>query len=298
MTVERFEKLFKSTSLENKVTFPHDLLGSFDISAEFLDEIRELVIKILVLGTDLFPGKNNCKKVDFSRLLEVLRKTKVIKLEKHPDLFTLLEKLLVREISKSVNVKKFKGIEFPVNLRIVHPEPPTGYLVKKNPTDFFHCDPWAGEPEDIVNVLLHVYSLPQSSSINFLDTVDTNHEAIKAYKGSYLSGQPLIKKLPALNLSSNNGRVLIFDPFLPHATRRGLDDIRISIDFRMRINDPYSTLDRNWFHRKIPWSKYWLLPQTGFCRYHEKYLEEIKALTKSGKTKAVHLRKERYEVEK
>ena len=53
MTVERFEKLFKPTSLENKVTFSHDLLGSFDISAESLDEIRELVIKILVLGTCL-----------------------------------------------------------------------------------------------------------------------------------------------------------------------------------------------------------------------------------------------------
>ena len=44
-----------------------------------------------------------------------------------------------------------KRIEFPVTLRIAHPKKPN--QVKKYQTSSIHCDPWAGEPKDLINIV-------------------------------------------------------------------------------------------------------------------------------------------------
>jgi len=291
VSLEPIKNIFKPDIVGGVVDSPHELLHVFDFPTDVLSEIQELVTAIITKGIGPAKAKINASKVNFINLLETLRKTKVIELERDPDLFTILEGILIKEISKVLDIRKFKGIEFPVNVRVVHPVAPDGYLLGANPTDLFHCDPWAGEPDDIINVLLYLYCSPKSSRVQFINVSPMHYKAIKEHKGSYRSIQHFLSELPLVNLSAKSGQVLVFNSFLPHATKRGIDDIRISIDFRLRKSDPYKTEDSKWLRKKIPWSKYWFLPTTDFSTYQEKYSYEIKTLRSLGDPKPIHLRR-------
>ena len=50
-----------------------------------------------------------------------------------------------------------------------------------------------------------------------------------------------IKKLPSLNLSHKNGSMFIFNCFTPHNSIREGKEVRLSLEFRLRLSDPYKS---------------------------------------------------------
>ena len=100
MSLEPIKNIFKPDIVGSVVDSPHELLHVFDFPTDVLNEIQELVTAIIAKGIGPAKAEINTSKVDFINLLEILRKTKVIELERDPDLFTILEGILIKEISK------------------------------------------------------------------------------------------------------------------------------------------------------------------------------------------------------
>jgi len=84
-------------------------------------ELFELRKKVL----SIFSKSEKKDFKNFSKLMVFLNKTKSFFLKKDLDLMVDLESYLVKLLKKRGLINKYiKGIEFPINIRIVHPEKP------------------------------------------------------------------------------------------------------------------------------------------------------------------------------
>ena len=226
----------------------------------------------------------------FGKLMLFLNKTNVFYLKKDLDLMVGLESCLVKLLKKRGLINKhIKGIEFPINIRIVHPEKPKKFKSKYD-TGSIHCDPWAGEPNDLVNIVLYLQVNKVSPKINIYD-IDQNQANYffhlnKYYKNKfflntkkYFKEMEKIKKLPSLKLSHKNGSMFIFNCFTPHNSIREGKDVRLSLEFRLRTINPYKST-KYWFNQTNRRGRYWNIYKREFETFESKLSYELASLNK------------------
>jgi len=262
-------------------------------------ELFELRKKVL----SIFSKSEKKDFKNFSKLMVFLNKTKSFFLKKDLDLMVDLESYLVKLLKKRGLINKYiKGIEFPINIRIVHPEKPKKFKSKYD-TGSIHCDPWAGEPKDLINIVLYLQVNRASPKINIYD-IDQNKanyfsRLSKYYKNKfflntkkYFKEMEKIKKLPTLKLLHKNGDLFIFNCFTPHNSIREGKDVRLSLEFRLRLSDPYKS-KKYWLNKTNRRGRYWLLPDNNIRNFSDKYEREIIKIKKmKGHKKKINLRNE------
>ena len=97
---------------------------SENIQQKELIKLRKKVLEIFSKSE-----KRNFK--SFNKLMLFLNKTKVFFLKKDLDLMVGLESSLIELLKKKGLINKYiKGIEFPINIRIVHPQKPKKFKSK------------------------------------------------------------------------------------------------------------------------------------------------------------------------
>lgn len=262
---------------------------SIRMSEPELSEISSLACRIIsgsaseLKDTQIAPG-------DRLALIDALNRTNRISITKKLDEFVELEDLVLEMLRSRGALKGVKGIEFPFNLRVSHPTPPPEYLTLPNPTDLPHCDPWAGVPGDTINFFFYIEVDDSASQLEFLDIGREDLEAFEKYAGCYREAAPLLEGLTPLKVTAEPGQGYVFNSYQVHRTRRGTDNIRISIDFRLRLEDPYAVLDENWFHPRVSWHRYWHLPKGRVRTFAERCRLELQELRAQGTDEAVKFR--------
>ena len=183
---------------------------------------------------------------------------------------TKLEKILCNYFTKIKILNKFiKGIQFPMDIRIVHPKQPNKIKKKKYLTSSIHCDTWTEEPKDIINGILYLAVDKKSPKIDILKTSEKDINIYKKYSNTYqnkffLNSKKYFSILRELQnkqtykLKHVNGQMMIFNGFTPHQTIREGKKVRLSLEFRLKTKNPYKDVSK--------WSKgnnharYWFLP--------------------------------------
>lgn len=285
MSYDKF-KFFESEgwlAYDAAKTWSSNLIKQFQVSPLQLASIRQIALSII--KEDIISDEVSLENVNnFEELIVSLRKTNTVTIRKSKSKYFQLESVILDALEKVVPLENFAGIEFPVNLRVSHPVAPTGYLEIDTPTDHFHCDPWAGEPKDTVNFFMYLYGSKNASSIELLDVNSKEISRLQKFVGAYRDAQSLIEDFSAIKYEPKSGSGFLFNPFVPHRTKRVGTDIRISIDFRLRLQDPYKIIDENWSHPRVPWSRYWNLPEKSDLTFESRCQTEIDNLKKRGLT--------------
>ena len=197
---------------------------SFKVEKKIISEINDCVVEIFNEN-----GKKNFKKI--YQIQNFLNKTKFYKLKKDLNLMTKLEKILCNYFTKTKILNKFiKGIQFPMDIRIVHPKQPDKIRKKKYLTSSIHCDTWTEEPKDIINGILYLAVDKKSPKIDILKTSEKDIDIYKKYSNTYqnkffLNSKKyfsILKKLKnkkTYKLKHVNGQMMIFNGFTPHQTK-------------------------------------------------------------------------------
>lgn len=289
----RFFKLQKNNKL-----FVDKQLISFNIGQKNLKIISNYVKK-------LFELNEGCKFKSIQDVQKFLNTTSYYSLNKNLDIMTKLESFILEYLKKKKIINKtIVGVEFPFNIRIVHPS--NQHQIKKRySTTSIHCDPWAGEPDDMINIIINLVINNQTSNVRIIKT--TNSEAnfykklCKTYKKrDFLNSKKYFEELKKLKekktyqINNVPGQVFIFGGFLPHYTFKRGNQVRLGLEFRLRTKDPFSTLDK-WQSRLNRSGRYWYIPNKNHQDFKSKIKNEFLIINKN-KNKKLFLKLRKQEI--
>ena len=292
MTIDNYFNLLQTSKNYRNIN-NNTLLGK--LKRRQIDILKKNVVKI-------FSKSENKKFRSMNSLMKFLNKTKIYYLKKDLDLMVDLENYILRTFN-SLNLinSSIKGIEFPINIRIVHPSKPIKFKSKYD-TGSIHCDPWAGEPEDLVNVVIYLNVKKDTPKINIFETSQENLSKFKLknrfYKNKfflntkeYFKIHKILRLMKSKKLNHTNGNFFIFNCFVPHNSIRTGKNVRLSLEFRLRTKNPYNNLNY-WLNKTNRRGRYWLLPNKRTKSFHERFLNEIKNLKRQkGSKKKISMRK-------
>lgn len=273
---------------KNRKLFLDNQLISFNLGKKRLNVVNKLV-------KNLFELNEGKKFKDLKDVQKFLNKTKYYKLEKNLDVMTRLESFVLECLkNKKLLNKDIVGMEFPINVRIVHPSSPSQIKTRYS-TGSIHCDPWAGEPDDLINVIINLAINNKTSEIKILKTSNNETQFYKKLGNTYKNKNFLnskkyfkiidqLEKKDTYNLKNIPGQVFIFGGYLPHHTYRRGDQVRIGLEFRLRTQSPfYST--KNWNNRLNRSGRYWHLPKKRILNFEDKLKFEYSNIDKYVKKK-------------
>lgn len=265
-----------SWSKINDFVFDHDFVKAFAFTEIEISSINSLVAEIIQKSS----GDRTIKSL--SEIRQDLDQTTTFALRtgRCLDEFVRLENLIVGLFEERELTKNLVGIQFPIDLRVVHSKPPPGYLDRKDAVDYLHCDGWRGEPNDGVNCLIYCDVGEESSHVQ-LYNVDREHiSEMEMYKGKEEDAWPVVKKYPEVEFKHQAGQAIFFDSYSPHRTKRMGDKVRISLNFTFRRVDPYNIIDERWFRPRQNWSKYWYLPKEKARSFNDRLEIELETIDK------------------
>lgn len=244
------------------------------------DSINEVIYEIVFNSMDAASRQTAKSSKNREAILEQLNQTTSfsIAMLEQIDTFVELERRVLAAFNKLGVLEALPAVQFPMDIRVVHPEAPPKYLEKRDAIDYMHTDSWRGEPPDIVNVVLYNHVTDDCSHLVVLDVPPGGIDVFASYTGEEKEALPLYEHLPELDIAHRDGAMYLFDAYNPHRTKRNGNSVRISLNFSFRRNDPYSTLDEKWDRPRQPWSKYWLTNVQRAKSFEERCQLELSAL--------------------
>jgi hypothetical protein len=201
-----------------------------------------------------------------------------INFEKNADRFVHLEQLIVNYLNEKGLLKQIKGIQFPIDVRVVQATPPPGYLDRKDAIDYIHCDGWRGEPNDGVNCLLYCWANEDCSRLHILDLPEQRMDDMVNFQGDERNTGNLLQGLRPIEFEHKSGVLVLFDSYAPHCAERHGSRTRISLNFSLRREDVYRVFDDRWARKRQSWDKFWRLPQSGVSTFKERCASELSQL--------------------
>lgn len=274
----------------NKKLFLDNQLITFNLGKKRLTIVNNLV-------KNLFEFNENKKFKNLKHVQKFLNKTKYYKLEKNLDIMTKLENYVLECFKdKKLLNNHIVGMEFPINIRIIHPSSPSQIRTRYS-TASIHCDPWAGEPNDMINVIVNLIINNKTSKIKIIKTSNKESQFYKKLGNTYKNKNFLnskkyfnildqLKKKKTYNLKNAPGQVFIFGGYLPHYTQRKGDQVRIGLEFRLRTRSPFYSI-KNWNNRLNRSGRYWHLPKKNILNFEEKLKFEYSKINEYEKKKNV-----------
>ena len=288
------KSFFKAQKKINSRYFKDTNLMCFRIDNKVLSEINDCVV-------DLFNYNENKIFKNITEVQKFLNKGNFYKLKRNLNTMVKIEKIIYNYFSKlKIFDKKIKGIQFPIDLRIVHPKKPK-QLENKYLTSSIHCDTWTEEPIDNKNVIIYLVVKKDTPKIKI---IKTNNQEINRYKKhatsykkkfflyskKYFSILKELESKDSYKINHKNGEVIIFNSFLPHQTIREGNEVRLRLEFRLKTENPYKNT-HNW--KKINnHARYMFLPNGIDDDFFQRMKSELKKIKKLRNSKKIaNLRK-------
>ncbi|MEW6055571.1 MAG: hypothetical protein AB1540_03080 [Bdellovibrionota bacterium] len=281
------ENLSKSSSVLFDRTYAKSVLIDKDDFSRLHDTVFSIIRHSLVLNQKADPSQLDSA----PKILAMVDQTVSLQLTKNLALYVELEAAVTECLLKLGVLKGISGIEFPMNVRVAHGNPPPGYMQREDATDYLHSDIWADEPKDIVNGLIYVDGDIDATYMELYDCPESHVKSIESYTGAYKGGSKLAAGCPQIDYSPQKSQLLLFDGVCPHQTVRKGGKTRVSVDFRIRRADPYQCIDSRWERERVPWGKYWHLPQVKRTSFESRCEDELNHLLKSRNEAAYNARK-------
>ncbi len=199
------------------------------------------------------------------------------------------------QILKQIIKKSFKSIEFPANIRISHNKPPKGYLQRPYATDNIHQDSWSGEPSDSYIFFMYIFLYKKCSYMKMFyknSKLNRRRKTLKSYKELKINENDLKK----YDFSKKSGNAILFDTNTPHKSVRGKNGIRISLDVRFRLKNPYIKNKKIYSIKEfstnkiLKQGKFWHPPTKKLSTFKNKLNYEYEKIQEIGNAKALNLR--------
>jgi hypothetical protein len=265
--LQYWSRLAANPAFRARVAFEEPLASGINLGAADMAEIQAQVFKIIGgsfedVGAHIDPASIAGRAALIDRLNGTTRFA--VNVRGQLDAFVKLELALLDCFGSLGLLDGIMGLQFPVDIRVVHAQPPDGYLDRRDAVDYLHCDPWRGEPPDLVNVVLYCVASDNASQLE-LYSIDRNELPIfEAYAGDERDSDMLLRGRPPVRFEHQPGQLILFDGYLPHRTQRRGTEIRISLNFSLRRADPYAVIDERWDRPRQAWDKFWSL-NDGTC---------------------------------
>ena len=208
------------------------------------------------------------------------------------DRFVALEVELLDIFTRIGLMHGIVGWQFPVDIRVVHPKPPENYLERKDATDYLHCDPWRGEPVDLVNIVQYCEVNDHTSQLELYRVDPHELPRFEAYKGDERDSEYLLEGRAPVAFNHRPGQVIVFDGYLPHRTRRLGDSVRISLNFSLRRSNPYGVIDEAWDRPRQAWHKFWFTNEARVTTFADRCREELRRIAATESKQALEARQE------
>ena len=205
-----------------------------------------------------------------------------IDLRNNKDLMVKIEFQLVKLINSIFPDLDDHSMQFPVNIRLIGKDRPSGYMEKPYATDYLHSDIWSGAPRDSRNFFMYVYISNDASHLRIYET--SSNKLIKELTGNYKKHNINEHDLLEFNLPHKDGIFCTFDPYCLHKTIRTNSGFRISVDFRTRnqccytLNNQYIS-ENDFIKTKMgnPYGlgHYWTMSSKEFKNFKNKVKYEL-----------------------
>ena len=274
------KKYFNYQKKINSKFFLDFNLISFNIEKKILLEINKCVV-------DLFNYSEDKNFKNINQVQKFLNKTKFYHLKRNLNIMTKIEKIICNHFLKLKIFNKFiKGIQFPIDIRIAHPKKPKQLKNKKYLTTSIHCDTWTEEPKDIINGIIYLVVNKNTPKIDILkcnkkDIIKYNKYS-NSYKNKfflnskkYFSILRELKNKKSCQINHKNGQAMIFNGFVPHQTIVEGNEVRLSLEFRLKTKNPYKEVYK--WRKNNNHGRYWFLPNDNemdfFQRLKYEYLK-------------------------
>lgn len=280
-----------------KVIFKFPLARCEELAQPELDEVNARVFDIIGRswpGGTFGGGKLDMRAVSARReLLQALNGTSHFSIDTKGNLDRLvaLEVELMKIFRRHGLMEGIVGWQFPIDIRVVHPRAPDNYLKRRDATDYMHCDPWRGEPDDLINVVLYCEVGDSSSQLELYSVNPEELPRFEAYTGDEQQSEFLLEGRPPVAFSHRPGQLITFDAYLPHRTRRMGDAVRISLNFSLRRLSPYAVIDGRWDRPRQAWHKFWFVNDTQATTFSGRCREELRQIAETGSAEALVARR-------
>jgi hypothetical protein len=277
------KKYFDYQKKINSNLFTDYNLITLNISQKFLLDINKCVVNLFNYSEDKH-FKN------LHQVQKFLNKTKFYSLKKNLNLMTKLEKVVYNYLLKIKIINKhIKGIQFPIDIRIAHPNKPKQLKKKKYLTSTIHCDTWTEEPTDIINGILYLVVNKNTPKISILQSdkhdISKYRKYAHTYKNQFFLNSKkyfsIVKELESkksCQFKHKNGQLMIFNGFVPHQTIVEGNEVRLSLEFRLRTKNPYKEINkwRNYNNH----GRYWFLPSGNEDNFFQRLKTEYSKIKK------------------
>ena len=189
------------------------------------------------------------------------------------------------------------SLQFPINIRLFNPE--DNLKKHKYSTDNIHTDVWSGAPLNSRQFILYIIADNKSSYCKMFRSIG-NKVKYRKFRGKYKDIVIDTKDLKEIKYKVQDGKLISFDSMCPHYTffSKKTDHLRISLDFRVKYDNPYKKdnkiISKNQFiNSKIGqpgWGYYWKFTKKTFKNLNKKIIFELN-FSKSLSNYAYNLRK-------
>jgi len=247
-----------------------------------LKAICEEAYGIIEKSLEAVGARSSMEPYDEAALLHDLNKLARIYMVKDLDAFARLESRLVASMKKRGILEGVCGMEFPMNIRVMHGEIPPDSINFPLASHHLHCDLWADEPEDSLINLLYLGGDVNSTYCEFYEFPQSEVESLETYRGPYNGYNGPKDNFTLIPLPPAPGQFAAFDIITPHKTTRLGGKARISIDFRLRRDYPYCPESEAWNRDHIPFSRYWFINPDEVSSFAEKCQYELGRLKREG----------------
>ncbi len=278
--------------ITRKVRVPHPLLAEVKLLEEEVADLQSLALSFIAYSSSI-PAATSAS--------EILRRLETSQFKPKRNAHHLLIPL-ERRVSQMLHLMDFHqsspGLEYPINVRVVHGKLSDDYDKKSYPTTTVHSDIWAGEPADTLQMIIPLMGNVQSNICQWYETDTECFELYLSNLSNYPSTLAGLGEVRAIPHTFEVGTLYFFDSALPHQTIRKEGGVRLSLDFRLRRLFPYA--DPKWVPRmrreRGAYDRYYLFPPEPYpySSFEQKLDHEIEILEKLGFVEFAALRRREY----
>ena len=197
-----------------------------------------------------------------------------------------LERRIVEILHELKIHERVLGLEYPINIRVVHGKPFESFKRKSYPTNLIHTDVWAGEPADTIQLLIPILGNVEQNYCQWYKIDEGEFDSYVTNYADYKTAGEQLTKAKAISHGFEIGKMYVFDSAMPHRTVQQGGGVRISLDIRVRRLFPYA--DPAWLPRmrrdRGAYSRYYTFPGTpyAFSNFKMKLDREIELLENLG----------------
>lgn len=150
--------------------------------------------------------------------------------------YNLLHQSVAKLFHEVLDFEKIVSLHIPLNIRMNRGLAcPLNYLNRPRASVKIHSDIWAGEYTNSIMAFVPIDGDFIANGIDFFNTpLEFSPQFVRPLE-DYNDGASIHEGLSPLDIQMSPEHLYLVDPFLLHKTKQSADSLRVTIDFRLRV---------------------------------------------------------------